>query len=363
MSSPLLVRESNHILRRIIHLDLDAFFASVEARLDPQLKGKPLIVAMGNPNGRGVVSTASYEARKFGVHSAMPLREAVRLCPSAVVVPVRHKVYSEYSSRVMNLLREYSPLVEQVSIDEAYVEIESGRDAGQVAAEIQRRISAEFGLECTLGIAGNKLVSKIACNTVKPRGLIEIPQGEEEKFLAPLPVERLPGAGKMTRVRLARWNVRTIGDLAKVPLEELRRQFGKHGTYMHEAAQGRDESKVVTEWKPKSISQENTFDRDTRDPKQIENELTEMSESVSRQLEREGYLARTLVLKLRYGDFTTMTRQVTLPVPTADAAQIVEHVLHLLRAHWDRARFIRLVGVGAHNLVEAGTERQMELDL
>jgi DNA polymerase-4 len=350
-------------MRQIIHLDLDAFFAAVESLLNPELKGKPLIVAMGNPNGRGVVSTASYEARKFGVHSAMPLREAARLCPQAVVVPVRHRVYSEYSERVMNLLREYSPLVEQVSIDEAYVEIGPELDAGAVAAEIQQHIKGEFGLDCTLAVAGNKLVSKIACNTVKPRGLIVIPPGEEKEFLAPLPIERLPGAGQVTRAKLARWNVRTIGDLAGVPEEELRAEFGKHGVYLHEAAQGRVDSPIITESQPQSISQENTFERDTRDPVQIEGDLAEMSERVARELEREGFLARTVVLKLRYGDFTTITRQTTLRVPTASASEIRASAQRLLTAHWDKRRALRLLGVGAHNLVEASSAWQMELGL
>ncbi len=348
-------------MRQIIHLDLDAFFASVEALLNPDLKGKPLIVSMGNPHGRGVVSTASYEARKFGVHSAMPLREAVRLCPQAIIVPVRHRVYSEYSRRVMNLLREHSPLLAQVSIDEAYLEIPEERDASQAAQEIQRRIKSELGLDCTIAVASNKLVSKIACNRVKPRGFIVVKPGEEESYLAPLPIDRLPGAGKVTRAKLARWKVNTIGDLARVPVEELRAAFGKHGVYLHEAARGRDDSPIVTEWKPKSISAENTFERDTRDAALIEKYLGEMSADVARQLAREGFRARTVVLKLRYGDFTTLTRQFTLHVPTADAEEIRGMALRLLKANWNPRRALRLVGVGAHNFVEAESARQLEL--
>lgn len=345
---------------QIIHLDLDAFFASVEVLLNPALKGKPIIVSMGNPHGRGVVSTASYEARKFGVHSAMPLREAARLCPQAIIVPVRHRVYSEYSRRVMNLLREYSPLLEQVSIDEAYVEISAERDASQVAREIQRRIKNELGLDCTIAVASNKLVSKIACNTVKPRGFIVVKPGEEESYLAALPIDKLPGAGKVTRAKLARWKVNTIGDLARVPVEELRAAFGKHGVYLHEAAFGRDDSPIVTEWKPKSISAENTFEHDTRDAALIEKYLGEMSMDVARQLAREGFRARTVVLKLRYGDFTTLTRQSTLRVPTADAEEIRDMALRLLKANWNPRRALRLVGVGAHGFVEAESARQLE---
>ncbi len=350
-------------MRQIIHLDLDAFFASVEILLNSELQGKPLIVAMGNPRGRGVVSTASYEARRFGIHSAMPLFEAVRLCPQAIIVPVRHRVYSEYSRRVMAILHEASALVEQVSIDEAYVEIEPERDAAQIAREIQQRIKKEIGLDCTMAVASNKLVSKIACNTVKPRGFVAVPPGEEAKFLAPLPIEKLPGAGKVTRTKLARWNVHTIGDLAIIPVNELRSEFGKWGLYLHEAAVGQDDSPIVTESKPKSISEENTFERDTRDAAEIEKLIAEMSNGVARELAREGFLARTLVLKLRYSDFTTITRQTTLRAPTANASEIRACALRLLNAHWDRRRALRLVGVGAHNLIEATSARQMELAL
>ncbi len=350
-------------MRQVIHLDLDAFYASVEVLLNPELQGKPLIVAMGNPNGRGVVSTASYEARRFGVHSAMPLFQAARLCPQAIIVPVRHRVYSEYSHRVMAILREASPLVEQVSIDEAYVEIEPPRDAAHIAREIQQRIKNEIGLDCTIAVATNKLVSKVACNAVKPRGFIVVPPGEEQRFLAPIPIEKLPGAGKVTRTKLARWHVQTIGDLAGVPANELRAELGKWGQYLHDAALGQDDSPIVTESKPKSISEENTFDRDSRDAAGIEKLVAEMSEGVARELEREGYLARTIVLKLRYGDFTTITRQTTLRAPTARAAEIRECALRLLRAHWDRRRALRLAGVGAHNLIEATSARQLELTL
>jgi DNA polymerase IV len=350
-------------MRQIIHLDLDAFFASVEMLLNPDLRGKPLIVAMGNPQGRGVVSTASYEARRFGVHSAMPLREAVRLCPQAIVVPVRHRIYSEYSHRVMDVLRAYSPWVEQVSIDEAYVEIPSDQDPAKIAHDIQQRIKTELLLDCTVAVATNKLVAKVACNAVKPRGFVVVPPGDEAKFLAPLPVEKLPGAGKVTRTKLARWNVKTIGDLASVPKEELRAEFGKWGIYLHEGALGRDDSPVVIESKPQSISQENTFDYDTRDSKHIEELLAEMSAGIARDLQKEGYLARTIVLKLRYSDFTTLTRQTTWRTPTANGDDIRTCALNLLRKNWNQRRAIRLVGVGAHNLVEATSAQQLEFGL
>lgn len=341
----------------ILHLDLDAFFASVEILLDPKLADQPLVVAW--QGARGVVTTASYAARKFGVHSAMPLSQALRLCPHAIVVPPRHGVYSEYSRRVMSILREYSPLVEQVSIDEAYVEIEPSQDAAHLAREIQQRVKTESGLDCTVAVASNKLVAKVACGAVKPRGFVVVPAGDEEKFLAPLPIDKLPGAGKVTRGKLARWNVKTIGDLARVPAEELRKEFGKWGIYLHEGALGHDDSRVVAEREPKSSSQENTFERDTRDAAQLEGELKRMSEGVARDLTESGYVARTIVLKLRYGDFTTLTRQLTLSVPTNAAKQIHECVVQLFRKHWDKRRAVRLIGVGAHNLSEATSARQL----
>ncbi|OQY80138.1 MAG: hypothetical protein B6D41_21545 [Chloroflexi bacterium UTCFX4] len=350
--------------RQILHLDLDAFYATVEMLLNPALRGKPLVVAMGDVNTRGVVATASYEARKFGVHSAMGLREAKRLCPQALIVPARHKIYSEHSAHVMNLLREMTPLVEQVSIDEAYLEIEAERDGVAVAREIQRRIHDELKLSCTIAVASNKLVSKIACNTVKPRGLLVIPHGDEEEFLAPLPVGKIPGAGQVTRAKLkAKWNVETIGALARVPMEKLRAQFGKHGAYLADAARGVDDSPIVTDRATKSISQENTFDRDVRTRDVLEKFLDEMGAGVARELANEELKARTIVLKLRYEDFTTITRQVTLRAPTADETIIRKHARELLRQHWDSQRAVRLLGVGAHNLVERDATWQLELAL
>lgn len=345
-------------MRQILHLDLDAFFASVEILLNPQLEGKPLVVAW--QGARGVVTTASYPARKFGVHSAMPLREALRLCPQAIVVPPRHGIYSEYSRRVMAILREATPLVEQVSIDEAYAEIPSDQDAAQIARQIQQRIKSEIGLDCTIAVSTNKLVSKVACNTVKPRGFIVVPEGEERKFLAPIPIGKLPGAGKVTRAKLeSKWNIKTIGDLANASEKELRAELGKWGTYLHEAALGIDDSPIVTESKPKSISEENTFEYDTRNTEQIEKLLSDMCAGVAKSLKKEEYTARTIVLKLRYGDFTTITRQTTLRQSTDDEEEIRTCALRLLNTHWNKKRALRLVGIGAHNLVEANAPRQM----
>lgn len=349
-------------MRQILHLDLDAFYATVETLLNPALRGKPVIVSMGDIQTRGVVATCSYEARKFGVHSAMSLRQAKGLCPQAIIVPARHKIYSEHSQRVMSLLHETSQLVEQVSIDEAYLEIEPDRDGVAVAREIQTRIHDELHLSCTIAVASNKLVSKIACNTVKPRGFIVVPDADKETFLASLPVGKIPGAGHVTRGRLkTKWNVETIADLANVPASELRAEFGKMGSYLSDAAHGWDDSPIVTDRATKSISQENTFDRDVRTRDVLEKYLDEMSEGVARELAREEMLARTIVLKLRYEDFTTMTRQTTLRVPTTDSELIRRTARELLTQHWDSTRAVRLIGVGVHNLVESGGVWQPEL--
>lgn len=349
-------------MRQILHLDLDAFYATVEMLLNPALRGKPLIVAMGDLKTRGVVSTCSYEARKFGVHSAMSLREAMRLCPQAVIVPARHFLYAEHSQRVMQVLYDGSPLVEPVSIDEAYIEIDPERDGVAVARAIQARIHTELRLSCTIAVASNKLVSKIACNTVKPRGFIVVPKGTEQEFLAPLPVGKMPGAGQVTREKLkAKWKIETIGDLARVPPEELRTVFGKHGVYLSEGAHGWDDSPIVTDRATKSISQENTFERDVRTPDVLYQALDEMCAGVAHELEREELLARTIVLKLRYAEFTTLTRQTTLRAPTAEETVIRKCARDLLDRHWERARAVRLVGVGVHNLVEHDDTWQMEL--
>lgn len=349
-------------MRQILHLDLDAFYATVEMLLNPALRGKPVIVAMGDIHTRGVVATCSYQARKFGVHSAMSLRQAKSLCPQAIVVPARHKIYSEHSQRVMGALHETTPLVEQVSIDEAYLEIEPERDGIAVAREIQTRIHEELQLSCTIAVASNKLVSKIACNTVKPRGFIVVPDADKETFLATLPVGKIPGAGQVTRARLkTKWNVETIADLARVPVAELRAEFGKMGSYLSDAAHGWDESPIVTDRATKSISQENTFDRDIRTRDILEKFVDDMSERVARELASEQLLARTVVLKLRYEDFTTMTRQTTLRVPTSDGELIRKTARDLLTHHWDSTRAVRLLGVGVHNLVENQGTWQPEL--
>jgi DNA polymerase-4 len=348
--------------RAILHLDLDAFFVAVEQLDDPSLVGKPVIVG-GRPDSRGVVSSASYEARRKGVHSAMPTAQALRLCPDAIVLPGRRERYVEMSRRVMALLREYTPLVEQVSIDEAFLDV-TGAEAqygppGRLAETIQARIQAELGLSASLGAATNKLVAKIASDYRKPHGVTVIAPGAEAAFLAPMPVQKLWGVGEATAQALARFGVQTIGDLAALSEETLREAFGVNGTRLWHAARGQDDSPVVVEHEVKSLSREETFTRDTKDAALLRRELLRMSDEVAARLRRHGLVARTVAIKLRYADFKTLTRQTTLAAPTDAGPELYEAALALLRAAWDTRQAVRLIGVGATNLEAAA--RQLSL--
>jgi DNA polymerase-4 len=351
--------------RAIIHIDLDAFFVAVEQLDDPTLIGRPVIVG-GRADARGVVSSASYEARRFGVRSAMPTAQALRLCPEAIVLPGSRGRYSEMSRRVMALLREHTPLVEQISIDEAFLDV-SGTEAqygppARLAETIQARIQSELGLSASLGVASNKLVAKIASDFRKPHGITVVPPGEEAGFLAPLPVRKLWGVGEVTSRELSRLGVQTIGDLAQLPLETLRQAFGSHGEGLWRGAHGIDDSPVVTEHEIKSLSREETFARDTRDVALMQRELLRLSDSVAASLRRHGLAARTVSLKLRYADFKTLTRQRTLAAPADSGAELYEQALALFEIAWDRRRAVRLLGVGASGLTEsAGQLRLFEI--
>jgi DNA polymerase-4 len=348
--------------RAILHLDLDAFFVAVEQLDNPALAGKAVIVG-GRPQARGVVSSASYEARAYGVRSAMPTAQALRLCPEAVLLPGHHDRYHEMSRRVMSLLREYTPLLEQVSVDEAFLDV-TGTEAhygppAALAVALQSRLHIELGLSASLGVAANKLVAKIASDYHKPHGITVVPPGEEAAFLAPLPVRRLWGVGEVTARTLARLGLETIGDLAGVAPERLRQMFGVHGEHLARAARGQDDSPVVTEHAVKSLSREETFARDTRDVALLGRELLRMSDEVAERLRRHGLLARTVTLKLRYADFVTLSRQVTLPMPTDSGPEIRMAARTLLDAAWDRRQAIRLLGVGTAGLTQ--TAGQMRL--
>lgn len=340
--------------RWIIHLDLDAFFASVEELLRPELAGLPIIVG-GPPDARGVVASASYAARRYGVRSAMPTAQALRLCPHAVLVPPRHGVYGEFSDRVMAILYEYTPLVEQISIDEAFMDVTGCErrwgEPLELASGIQRRIKEEIGLSASLGIAGSKLVAKIASDYAKPHGLVLVPHGEEAAFLAPLDIERLWGVGKVTARKLRAAGVRTIGDLARLSREQVESWLGNFGVDLWLYAQGIDNRPVVPDaGEPRSVSHEETFARDISDPAVLDAELLRLSEKVGARLRRYGLQGRTVFIKLRYSDFTTITRQETLAEPTDIDMEIYRHTRRLWEKAWERGRPVRLIGVGMGQL-------------
>ena len=341
--------------RAIIHLDLDAFYASVEVLENPALAGQPVLIG-GHPEGRGVVAAASYPARAFGVRSAMPVARALVLCPEAIVLPARFSLYREYSQRVMDILRQATPLFEQTSIDEAYLDVTeqtaSWEDAVELARQLQRQVREEVGLSASLGVASNKLVAKVASDHDKPAGLTVVPPGQEASFLAPLPVRVLWGVGPVMAQKLAKLGATTVGDLASIPVEELRQRFGKHGAAMVRHAHGIDRRPVVTERRVKSVSQERTFRRDVIDLQVMHEQLQKMSETVAGRLTRKELVAGTIGIKLRYSDFTTLTRQMTLAVPTADQRVISKAASTLLERTWHRGRAVRLLGVSARRLSE-----------
>ncbi len=338
----------------ILHVDLDAFFAAVEQRDRPELRGRPVIVG-GAPGSRGVVSAASYEARRFGVRSAMPLRTAASLCPDGAFLPVDFAKYRRDSRRVMEILRRFTPTVEQVSIDEAFLDVAGSEPLFGPPAEIARRIKAaihdEVGLTASVGVAATRLVAKIASDLRKPDGLVVVAPGGEAEFLAPLPIGRLWGVGAQTRAVLADFDVRTIGDLARLPRDVLVRRLGPHAATLHERALGIDPTPVGGDVAAKSVSHEHTFDVDTADVDQIERTLLALSEGVAARLRAGGVRASTVAVKVRDSAFRTVTRQRTLAEPTDLAEPIWRTALDLVRPEV-RGRRIRLVGVGAHGLGE-----------
>jgi DNA polymerase-4 len=339
--------------RAIMHLDLDAFFASVEVLENPDLAGKPVVVG-GRPEGRGVVAAASYPARAFGIHSAMPMARALALCPRVVIVPPRHRLYWQYSERVMAILHETSPLVEQMSIDEAYLDltdhVSAWQDAIEIARRLQSRVREEVGLSASVGLATNKLVAKVAAGQHKPGGLTVVRPGEEAAFLAPLPVRELPGVGPVTAERLAELHVTTIGDLAQVPPAELHSRFGRPGGWLARGALGMDDSPVVTEHGVGSIGHETTFSRDLAGQEALHEQLWRLCQGVGRRLKKQELAAGTVAIKLRYADFTTLTRQMSLAVPTDDEREIYRAAQVLLDRTWQQGRPVRLLGVSAHHL-------------
>jgi DNA polymerase IV len=342
--------------RTILHVDLDAFFAAVEQRDRPELRGRPVIVG-GGAGDRGVVSAASYEARTFGVHSAMPLRIAAARCPDGVFLPVDGRKYQRASREVMAILRRFTPMVEPISIDEAFLDVTGSAalfgDGETIGRRIRDAIREEVGLTASVGVATSKLVAKVASDLRKPDALVVVPPGSEAAFLAPLPITRLWGVGEKSAVALAELGVQTIGDLAALPGGLLERRFGRHGASLAERARGIDVDPVGGGEAAKSIGHEHTFDRDTADAEEIERTLLGMADGVAGRLRSAGILAGTVTLKLRDSSFHTITRQVSMPEPTDLAEPIYRAVLELLRRELHGQR-IRLVGVSASNFREPG---------
>jgi len=342
--------------RAILHVDLDAFFAAVEQRDRPELRGRPVIVGGGGPNDRGVVSAASYEARRFGVHSAMPLRQAGRLCPRGVFLPVDGRKYQAISREVMTILRRFTPLVEPISIDEAFLDVTASKalfgDGPAIGRQIKEAVRDEVGLTASVGVATTKLVAKIASDLEKPDGLVVVEPGGEAGFLAPLAIARLWGVGPQTASALREYGVRTMGDLAALPTDLLVRRFGKHGATLADRARGVDPDRVVGEGEAaKSVGHEHTFDVDTSDPETIERTLLAMADGVAGRLRASGVRAGTVTVKIRDSGFRTITRQRTLAEPTDLTEPIFRAALDLARPEVRGVR-IRLLGVSASNLGE-----------
>ena len=351
--------------RTILHIDLDAFYCAVEEIHNPELHGKAFAVG-GRPEERGVVASCSYAARRMGVRSAMPMGRALRLSPGLIIVPSRHGLYSEVSRQVMERLHDLTPLVEQISIDEAFLDLSDLHDSPQlIAHKLQSRIRDELQLPCSIGIASNKMVAKIATEVGKslalseikangevkpPNALIVVPFGEEAAFLAPLPADMLWGVGPKTSARLTELGIHTIGDLAKWPASEMIRMFGENGRDLAKHSKGIDDRSITTEHETKSISQEVTFSRDVRDDKVLERTLQEQSAEVARQLRENDLAGATIKLKIRWPDFTTLTRQTTLHHRTDQEDEIAKAALDLLRSIRKPNQAVRLIGVGVTGL-------------
>jgi DNA polymerase IV len=346
--------------RKIIHVDLDAFFCSVEELRRPELAGVPFAVG-GSPETRGVVASCSYAARKYGVHSAMPMSQALRQCPRLVIVPGDHPAYGRASERVMAIFHNLTGLVEQISIDEAFLDVSDLPQTGiELGRALQAQVQAQTGLPCSLGVASNKLVAKIATDQAKkrhsgegaPRAILEVPAGSEAAFLAPLPTEAMWGVGPKTAARLAELGIRTVGQLAALSDQQAAARFGKNGLDLVKHARGEDTRPVVTERETKSISEEITFDRDISDSARLHETLRSMAEGVGRSLRANHLTAGTVRLKLRWPDFTTLTRQVSVPGRTDQDGIIYELVSELFGRVWQPGKAVRLLGVGAANLSE-----------
>lgn len=346
--------------RKILHIDLDAFFCSVEENNDPSLRGKPFAVG-GRPDSRGVVASCSYAARVFGVHSAMPTAQALRLCPNLIIISSRHGDYGKISEQVMDYLSSLTPAIEQVSIDEAFLDLSDLPEPGETLAQnIQTTIHDRFHLPCSIGVSSNKLMAKIATDVGKstkrsadpPQAITVIPPGQEAQFLAPLPTKALWGIGPKTAIRLDQLGIHTIGDIAKMSKQELIGQLGKFGLELEKRARGIDESPVSSSHEIKSVSNETTFDHDITEVQVLYETLHSLSDSVGRRLRKHDLKGNTVRLKLRWHDFTTLTRQMTLPLPTNNDREIYMAVKELFNQTWIKGKSVRLLGVGVTHFTQ-----------
>ena len=338
------------VKRHIVHIDLDSFFVSVERKFDPGLIGKAVII--GGSVDRGVVSSCSYEARAYGVHSAMPTRQAVKLCPHAIVLHGRHGRYSEASREVTQIIHDSVPLYQKTSVDEFYIDLtgmERFYDCYQIASNLRQKVIRETGLPISFGMASGKTVAKMATNQAKPNGQLYIKHGEERAFLAPLPIGKIPGLGESTCQKMYQYGIEKIGDLQRTNIRFLEAVFGKAGTYLWEKAHGIDHSEIIPHSDRKSISTEHTFGSNVNDPRTLENILVSMTEELSGKLRRENKLSSCMAIKIRYANFETHTQQQKIPLTAAEHI-LIPGVKNLLKKAWNQHRPVRLIGVRLSDL-------------
>lgn len=342
-------------MRRVLHIDMDAFFAAVEQKRHPELIGKPVVIGgRGDPSTRGVASTASYEARKYGIHSAMPLRTAYKLCPQAIFLPVDHKEYSRISAIIKNILKDFSPVMEDVGIDEAFLDIsEIAQSPAKLAGEIKIRIKEATDLTCSIGIAPNKLLAKIASDMQKPDGLTILTEKDIETRIWSLAVRKLLGVGPKTEAHLRDMGINTIGELAALPLEMLMERFGKsYGRYLFQASSGIDESPLITHWEPKSISRETTFQNDINNWQVIAKNLADLTKEVVLDMKGQKYQCQNVTVKIRFSDFETHTRARTLEKATDSPDEIRKAAFSCL-SRIELKKRVRLIGLRVAKLERA----------
>jgi len=338
--------------RWIVHIDLDSFFVSVERKFDPSLIGKPVLI--GGSADRGVVASCSYEARKFGIHSAMPMKQAMKLCPHATVIRGNHGRYSVASREVTQIIHDSVPLYQKTSVDEFYIDftgMDRFHDCYQIASDLRQRIMRETGLPISFGMASCKTVAKMATNAAKPNGQLLIEQGKEKEFMAPMSIRKIPMLGEKTCQKLYQFGIEKIGDLQRVELKFLETVFGKHGRYIWERANGIDESEIVSHSDRKSISTENTFHTDVADKKTLETVLVSMTEELAFKLRKENKLASCLAIKVRYANFETHTVQEKIALTAAEHI-LIPGIKNLLKKAWNGHRPIRLIGVRLSNITQ-----------